>query len=180
MKTMFHITQRVLTVVAVAVFVIPVITGSSQTPVSAGGGRVFEMDIIPCGPTSASDGCGSNPGASDPFNAGKVWVNRDGKVKVELKGAAPSTTYVVFVSNWVTGGRAQSQFLGTGPAFCGEGSISIGTITTGRRGNFHGSITTPSGTPFVFPAGTKLGQPNFAFNNPDCVQTQFTTGFAIP
>lgn len=47
------------------------------------------------------------------------------------------------------------------------------------NGNFYGPIRTPDGTGFIFPSGAIIGQPNFAFNNPECFPTQFTTGFRI-
>lgn len=139
---------------------------------------VFEVDVIPCGAAGGPDGCGSNPAATDPLEEGKVEVDDDGEVKVELKGVAANTTYTVFVGNWVTGGF-QIQFVGTGTD-CGGGNVSIGTVTTDDDGDFDGPITTATGADFVFPAGTDIGQPNFAFNNPACSPTQFTTGFRIP
>jgi Ca2+-binding RTX toxin-like protein len=136
---------------------------------------VFEVDIIKCGVPGTSEGCGSNPEATDPLKEGDVEVDDKGNVRVELKGAAANTTYTVFVGNWVTGGGFQMQFLGSGTACSGE----IGTVETNSNGDFEGPVTTESGGNFAFPEKTFIGQPNFIFNNPACTQTQFTTGFRI-
>ena len=151
-----------------AVFVVPAMARS-----------VLELNIVKCGDAGAADGCGSNPSATDPLDHGKVEVDDDGEVDVELEGAAPNTTYTVFVGNWVTSNGFQAQFVGTG-IDCGGGNVSVGTVTTDAAGDFDGPITTSSAAEFFFPFGTKIGQINFAFNNPPCPQTQFTTGIAIP
>jgi len=140
---------------------------------------LFDAGVIPCGAAGAPDDCGINPPASDPLTSGAVAVGDGGAVQVQLNGAAPSTTYAVYVGNWanlLAGGGFQPQFFGTG-TLCGE---EVGTITTDANGNFQGPITTASGDTFVFPSGTSIGQLNFAFNNPACTQTQFTTGVRIP
>ncbi len=144
--------------------------------VPAMAGSVFEGDVIPCGATGASNGCGSNPAATDSLIRGKVEIDGDGEVEVVLRGAAANTTYAVFVGNWITSDGWQLQF-GTS-SVCG--TASIGTVTTDINGDFSGPITTTTGAEFAFPSGTSIGQPNFAFNaHPPC-RTQFTTGFAIP
>jgi hypothetical protein len=140
--------------------------------------NVFVVRVIKCGATGSPDGCGSDPPATDPLRRGKVRVDAAGDVTVWLKGASPNTTYTVFVGNWVTGNGFQSQFDGEGPE-CGDG-IAVGTVSTNDVGNFRGPITTASGNVFAFPPETTIGQPNFAFNNPPCGPTQFTTGFRIP
>lgn len=147
--------------------------GVFVVPVSAV--NVFEVDIIKCGAPGTLSGCGSNPEATDPLEGGKVTVDEGGNVLVQLAGAAPDTTYTVFVGNWIRGDGFQFQFPGSGSTCGGE----IGTVKTDNNGDFDGPITTDSGTDFVFPEGTLIGQPNFAFNNPACTVTQFTTGFTI-
>lgn len=147
----------------VSIFVIPTMAAN-----------VFEADIIKCGSTGTVSGCGSNPPATDPLEGGKVEVDEMGKVQVQLTGAAPNTTYTVFVGNWISGNGFQFQFTGTGSVCGGE----IGTVRTNNNGNFEGPVNTGSGD-FAFPDKTLIGQPNFAFNNPACSQTQFTTGFLI-
>lgn len=147
--------------------------------VPAMAGSVFEVNVISCGATGAHDGCGSNPPAADPLIRGKVEVDEHGEVEVVLKGAAANTTYRVFVGNWVTSSGFQVQFVGPDSS-CG--TPSIGTVTTDVNGNFSGPVvSTSTGAEFVFPPGTRIGQPNFAFNNSNTspCRTQFTTGLAI-
>ena len=130
----------------------------------------FDVDVIRCGLAFAPDGCGSNGPATNPLRNGNVRLTSNGKVRVSLRGAAPSTIYQVFVGNWVTGGAFQPQHP-AGPA------VSIGTITTNSSGNFEGNVQSAPFVDFVFPPATSIGQPNFAFNNGP---TQFTTGFSVP
>ncbi len=136
--------------------------------------QTMEISIIKCGVSSSTSGCGTNYPATDPLQQGYVRINNDGDVDVQLKGARANTIYTVFVGNWTKiNGNWQSQVSGNGP--CG----GVGTVTTDNVGNFIGQIKTPTGT-FAFPIGTSIGQPNFAFNNPSCYPTQFTTGITIP
>lgn len=136
--------------------------------VAAAFATLFDVSIVRCGSAGTSSACGSNPAASDPLRSGKV-IGDGPQVEVELKGAAPNSTYRVFVGNWVAGGAFQPQFSGTGV------SGSIGSITTDADGNFFGPIKTDSGAKFGFPVGTVISQPNFAFSSSDGT-TQFSTG----
>ena len=153
------------------------ITGILVSPALAR--DVFELDIIRCGKSFSSEGCGSNSPATDPLSKGEVEVNDDGSVEVKLKGALPNTSYRIFVGNWVKwnpntgGGGFQFQFEGDSL------SDSIGTVTTDFAGNFEGYVSTDSGEVFFFPLGLSIGQPNFAFKNPSVGSTQFTTGFIV-
>jgi hypothetical protein len=131
----------------------------------------FEVSIIRCGSAGTSSGCGSNPAATHPLKSGKVKLDGQ-EVDVELYGAVPNATYRILVGNWINGGLFQSQFTGTGT------SGSIGSITTDGNGDFYGPVKTDSGVPFIFPANTVIGQPNFAFNSSGGT-SQFTTGFKI-
>ena len=137
--------------------------------------QIKEISIIKCVASSSSYGCGSNSPATHPLSQGYVQINDDGDVTVQLKGALANTTYTVFVGNWIKMGGWQSQFSGLASS-CG----GIGTVKTDGVGNFIGQIKTPTGSSFVFPTKTIIGQPNFAFNNPPCSPTQFTTGIVIP
>jgi hypothetical protein len=133
----------------------------------------FQMPIIKC--SQAKNGCGLNLPTTHSLQDGAfVSVTNTGDVLVFLKGASPLSKYTVFVGNWTVN---EWQLLFSGSlAACG--SQAIGTITTDGAGNFAGQIKTATGGKFRFPLGTAIGQPNFAFNPPDC-STQFTTGFTI-
>lgn len=132
--------------------------------------EMFKAEIIPCGPRETTAACGSNPVAIDPLQRGEVEVLDNGAVRVELMGASPDTTYRVFVGNWDRGRGFRFEFRGD------SDSDSIGTVMTDDSGNYSGTITTDNGDDFYFPAGTVIGQLNFAFNNPETGPTQFTTG----
>ena len=147
------------------------IIGILVSPASAR--NVFELNVIRCGESFSSEGCGSNSPATDPLSKGEVEVNDDGSVEVKLKGALPNTSYRLFVGNWVTAGGFQLHFVGDG--IFG----SIGTVTTDFAGNFEGYVSTDLGEVFIFPLGLSIGQPNFAFNNPWAGPPQFTTGFIV-
>jgi len=149
--------------------------------------EVFEVRILECG-NGPFDDCGSNPPFNEPGgqgNRGFVEVEVDGDVEVRLNSAAPNTAYCVFVGNWVTGGAFQFQHTGA----CAAGAI--GVIKTNSNGDYSGSIdkdcnaNTPRSS-FKFPSGTRIGQPNFAFNpgsgSTPCpgTATHYTTGFFIP
>ncbi len=134
--------------------------------------EVFKSEIIPCGPRETTASCGSNPAAIDPLQRGEVEVLDSGAVRVELMGAAPDTTYRVFVGNWARGRDRDFRF-----EFRGDSdSYSIGTVMTDDSGNYNGAIETDNGDDFYFPPGTMIGQLNFAFNNPETGPTQFTSG----
>ncbi len=134
--------------------------------------EVFKAEIIPCGPRETTASCGSNPAAIDPLQRGEVEVMDNGAVRVELFGAAPDTTYRVFVGNWARGRDRDFRL-----EFRGDSdSYSIGTVMTDDSGNYNGAITTDDGDDFSFPPGTMIGQLNFAFNNPEAGPTQFTSG----
>ncbi len=132
--------------------------------------EVFKAQIIPCGPRETTASCGPNPAAIDPLQRGEVEVLDSGAVRVELMGAAPDTTYRVFVGNWARGRDFRFEFRGD------SDSSSIGTVMTDDSGNYDGAVTTDSGDDFYFPPGTVIGQLNFAFNNPEAGPTQFTSG----
>jgi hypothetical protein len=131
---------------------------------------VFQEEIIPCGEPGIIGGCGGNPKATDPLKDGKVTVMDNGAVTVELKSAAVKATYHLYVGGWSSSG----SFFFT---FRPEGGSSIGTVTTDKKGNYRGSVITAGGDKFIFPAGSTIVQPNFAFNNNNF--TQFSTGFRI-
>ncbi len=160
--------RKVLSVLAGVLFV----TGIFAIPAMAR--EIFKAEIISCGPRGTTAACGSNPASNDPLQQGRIEVLDNGAVRVELTGAAPDTLYRVFVGNWVRGRDFQFEFRGD------SDSDSIGTVTTDDAGNYSGAIATDSGDNFYFPPGTTIGQLNFAFNNPDTGQTQFTTGFGNP
>ncbi len=132
--------------------------------------EIFKAQVIPCGPRDTTVSCGSNPEAIDPLQHGEVEVQDNGAVRVELFGAAPDTTYRVYVGNWARGRGFRFEFRGD------SDSDSIGTVMTDDNGNYTGTITTDNGDDFYFPRGTIIGQLNFAFNNPETGPTQFTTG----
>lgn len=155
-------------------------------PVVASAREVFNVDVIPCGPTvpltaPGADGCGSNPAGIDPLTAGSVRVEHTGKVRVMLKGAPRRKTYLVTVANWIPGSFPLQQFNGIGTT-CPSPFKEIGSVTTDSMGNYNGPIRLPSPASgvFAFPARTRLGQPNFAFSNLGCITSQFTSGFRIP
>jgi len=152
----------------------------SQQPTLAFNPPILQMAVIPCGNSGAHDGCGSNPKASDQLKSGKVTVLANGKVLVNLDQAKQNKTYLVLMHNWVTGGAAQAQFAGSG-SICTPAVAEIAHIKTNSEGNFVGVLKDPAtGNDFVFPTATAIGQSNFAFNDPDCHRTQFTTGFIVP
>jgi hypothetical protein len=173
---------NVLAVLAVLTIVVFALPAQAQD--------VFEVRIIECGSPGDVDGCGSNPGTGIPGgqgNRGSVEVELDGDVEVRLRNAAPNQAYCVFIGNWVTGGGFQFQYEGD----CDAGAI--GVIKTNSNGNYDGRIdadcnTTSPRPRFEFPSGTRIGQPNFAFNpgspgdNTPCpgTVTHYTTGFRIP
>jgi len=168
----------VLVVLTIGVFALPAMAQN-----------VFDVRIIECDAPGEPDGCGSNPaGAPGQFfaNRGFVRVGLSGSVTVRLNaGAAPLTTYCVFEGNWVTGNGFQVKHPGS-PGCAG----AIGTIKTNANGAFGpGPIDTDCtvavGPAFEFPTGTRIGQPNFAFNpapGGSCpgTETDYTTGFFIP
>jgi hypothetical protein len=144
-------------------------------PLDVMAARSLEMDIIKCGANTSSNSCGNNTASTSTLQNGLVTITDTGDVVVFLKGAAASTIYSVFIGNWVKKGNWQPQFSGDAN-YCG--SKAIGTITTNNVGNFAGRVTMASGNAFSLPSGTIIGQPNFAFNTPDC-KTQFSTGFLV-
>jgi hypothetical protein len=131
---------------------------------------VFQEKIISCGESGTIGGCGGNPKATDPLKDGKVTVMDNGAVTVELKVASVKATYHVYVGGWSSSG----SFFFT---FRPEGGSSIGTVTTDKRGNYRGPVITGGGDKFVFPPGSAIVQPNFAFNNNGL--TQFATGVRV-
>ena len=152
------------------------VTAAFTTPGSAG--EVFEVDLIPCGTPGTTTECGNATPANHPLKRGQVTVKRDGDVIVELKGAQPLTTYMMFEGTFrsvIIDGQFESRFpvLGT--------PVGIGTVTTNRRGNFKGHVTTDTGGRFAFPVGTTISQPCFAFNPgpPFNVTTAYICGFEI-
>lgn len=152
----------------------------SSQPSMAVNSPLFRLRVLPCGNPGTNVGCGSNPAAGDPLKNGELIVYEQGKVRVSLNQATPNKTYLVSVQNWSTAGSAQAQFAGNGN-ICNPTLAEIGAIKTNAEGNFTGLLTDPAtGEDFVFPTKTTIGQPNFAFNDPDCSRTQFTTGFTIP
>ncbi len=130
---------------------------------------VFKVGIVPCGTPGQAGACGTNPVATDPLIRGSVDVSDTGQVKVDLKGAAPDAVYRVWVGYWAHDGGFWLLFSGSSLGH------SIGTVRTNAKGSYRGPIITDEEEVFVFPPGTAVTQPNFAFNRLEL--TQFTTGF---
>lgn len=92
---------------------------------------------------------------TDPLTSGSASVAQSGKLQVQLIGAAPQTKYEVFfrpVDN--------------------SGDIDTGlTMTTGTKGNAHGSTTFP-------PSGT-VASGNFVVKEFGGAADQYLTGFTV-
>ena len=137
---------------------------------------LYRVDVIKCGAPGTTGDCGVFPPSPIPLDKGEVRANDKGEVRVDLEGAAPDTTYKIYVGSFAIGDGFVQRY--PDAACC----RNIGTVTTDAKGKFDGAITTPVGAEFVFPAGTSLGQPNFVFTfipagGPE--QAVYTTGFVV-
>jgi len=151
-----------------------VIGGVFAGPAAAG--DLYRVNVIKCGGTSTGGDCGIFPPSPIPLDKGEVRANDKGEVRVDLEGAAPDTTYRIYVGNFAIGGGFFPRYP---DAVCCR---PIGTVTTRADGKFDGAITTPLGAEFVFPAGTSIAQPNFVFTYIPAggsEQAVYTTGFAV-
>lgn len=146
------------------------------TGLTAHAGVLFASDVIRCGASGSSAGCGSNSPASHSLVDGMLTVSTTGEVSVTLRGAPVNTSYTVFVGNWVRNGGWQSEFNGS-VSECGV--WPIGYVRTNGSGYFSGAVTLANGTAFAFPANTNIGQLNFAFNQTGACYSQFTTGLKL-
>ncbi len=153
----------------VVLVIVPLTASFFVVPVAAK--SVFKVSIIPCGAPGQAGACGTNPVAVDPLIGGSVDVSNTGQVKVDLKGAAPNAVYRVWVGYWDEDGGFWLLFSGSSLGH------SIGTVSTNAKGSYRGPIITDEEEVFVFPPGTAVIQPNFAFNRQSLNVTQFTTGF---
>jgi hypothetical protein len=145
-------------------------------PAPATAGHEYTVNVIRCGPPGTTGDCGSFPAATEPLEAGEVRVDDNGGLKVDLRGTVAGRTYRIYVGNFAIGGG----FLPRYPD--GVCCRPIGTVTTDANGRFEGPINTFSGSEFVFPAGTSLGQPNFVFTfipTGGSETVVFTTGFTV-
>ena len=144
--------------------------------VPAVAGEAHRVSMIKCGITATPGDCGLFAPSPIPLAEGEIRADDQGRVKVELKGAAPNTTFKVYIGNFAVGGSFVQRYPD------GVCCTSIGTVTTNSEGKFDGPITTSAGAEFVFPAGTSLAQPNFVFTFTPVgsfEQAVYTTGFAI-
>jgi len=136
---------------------------------------LYKVNVIKCGAPVTTGDCGFFPPSPIPLDEGEIRSNDKGEVSVALQGAAPDTTYKIYVGSFFIGGGFVQRYP---DASCCR---NIGTVTTDADGNFDGAIATPLGADFVFPAGTSLGQPNFVFTfipAGGSEQAVYTTGFA--
>ena len=136
----------------------------------------FRVNVIKCGPPVTTGDCGFFPASPIPLDEGEILVNDKGEVMVDLKGAAPETTFKIYVGTFFIGGGFVQRYP---DASCCR---NIGTVTTDAQGNFDGAITTSPGAEFVFPAGTSLAQPSFVFTYipvGGSEQVVYTTGFVV-
>jgi len=136
----------------------------------------FKVDVVKCGVAGTPGDCGFFPASPLPLDEGEMRAGANGTVIVDLEGAAPGTTYKVYVGSFFIGGGFVQRY--PDGACCS----SIGTVTTNAEGRFEGHITTPAKAEFVFPAGTSLAQPSFVFTfipaeGPE--QAVYTTGFSV-
>jgi hypothetical protein len=139
-------------------------------------GDLFRVNVIKCGAPVTTGDCGFFPPSPLPLAEGEIRSNDMGEVRVDLIGAAPDTTYKIYVGSFFIGGGFVQRYP---DAFCCR---NIGTVTTDASGNFDGAITTSPGAEFVFPAGTSLAQPSFVFTYipvGGSEQVVYTTGFAV-
>jgi len=150
-----------------------VIGGVFAGPATAG--DLYRVNVIKCGVPGTTGDCGFFPPSSIPLDEGEVRANDKGEVRVDLKGAAPDTTYKIYVGSFAIGDGFFQRYPDAAPI------RNIGTVTTNAKGDFEGAITTSLGAEFVFPAGTSLAQPNFVFTFPvgGSEQAVYTTGFAV-
>ena len=136
----------------------------------------FRVNVIKCGAPVTTGDCGFFPASPLPLDEGEIRSNDKGEVRVDLIGAAPDTTYKIYVGSFFIGGGFVQRYP---DASCCR---NIGTVTTDAQGNFDGAITTSPGAEFVFPAGTSLAQPSFVFTYIPAggsEQVVYTTGFAV-
>jgi hypothetical protein len=151
-----------------------VMGGVFVVPAMAGQG--YRVNVIKCGAPGTPGDCGFFPASTEPLEGGEVRADQKGRVRVQLEGAAANTTYKVYVGSFFIGGGFVQRY--PDAACC----RSIGTVTTDDEGEFEGPIITSSGSEFVFPTGTSLGQPSFVFTvipTGGSETVVFTTGFAV-
>jgi len=137
---------------------------------------LYRVNVIKCGTPGTTGDCGSFAPPPLPLDDGEVRVTDKGGVRVDLRGAAPSTTYRIYVGSFFIGDGFSQRY--PDAACCRP----IGTVTSDADGQFDGAITNALGTEFVFPPGTSLGQPNFVFTYTPVggsEQAVYTTGFAV-
>src|SRR6266853_358992 len=79
-----------------------VIGGGFAGPATAG--DLYRVDVIKCGAPVTTGDCGSFPASPIPLDEGEVLSNDKGEVRVALKGAAPDTTYKIYVGSFFIGG----------------------------------------------------------------------------
>jgi hypothetical protein len=139
-------------------------------------GDGFRVDVVKCGVPGTPGDCGFFPPSPLPLEDGQIRADDSGRVRVDLRGAAPDTKYKIYVGSFFIGGGFVQRYPD------GSCCSSIGTVTTNAQGMFKGSITTPANAEFVFAAGTSLAQPSFVFTfipAGGSEQVVYTTGFSV-